>query len=176
MSRRQERCLLAVLLLEPDRLISVDRLCDLLWDGDPPEQARRAVHSHVARIRGLLVRAHAADAGVSIVSQGDGYRIVVDPDLVDAHRFRALVERAAAASDLPRREELLREALGLWRGPALQNAASDRLRVRLCADLEEVRLPAGEEVTAPRLAPGRPREVAPGPGRPTADPPPPEPP
>jgi DNA-binding SARP family transcriptional activator/tetratricopeptide (TPR) repeat protein len=169
LSRRQERCLLAVLLLEPDRLISVDRLCDLLWDGEPPDQARRAVHSHVARVRAVLARAGAADAGVSIVSQGDGYRILVDPDLVDAHRFRALVERAAATPDLSRREEFLHEALDLWRGPALQNAASDRLRIRLCAELEELRLHAVEESMATGLALGRHRELTPELARLTAD-------
>ena len=49
--RRRERSLLAILLLERDRLVPADRLCDLLWDGDPPDGARRMLHSHVARIR-----------------------------------------------------------------------------------------------------------------------------
>ena len=49
--RRRERALLAILLLERERLVPADRLCDLLWDGDPPDGARRMLHSHVARIR-----------------------------------------------------------------------------------------------------------------------------
>ena len=56
LARRQERCLLAMLALNAGRTVTVDRLCDLLWDDNPPPRARRGVHAHVARIRATLSR------------------------------------------------------------------------------------------------------------------------
>jgi DNA-binding SARP family transcriptional activator/predicted negative regulator of RcsB-dependent stress response len=156
LGRRQERCLLAILLLEAGRVVPVDRLCQLLWDDNPPEQARRAVHAHVARIRAALTRT----GGVELLSQRDGYLLRVDPDSVDAHRFRTLISQATGTADPVERDRLLGEALRLWRGPALYKATtSDRLRQRLCADLEEQRLQALEEATATGLALGRHREL-----------------
>jgi DNA-binding SARP family transcriptional activator/tetratricopeptide (TPR) repeat protein len=156
--RRQERALLAILSLEAGRTVAVDRLCDLLWDDNPPARARRAVHAHVAHIRAALVRAGAAE--VELVTDRDGYRLRADPDTVDAHRFRGLVERAAATADPQQRDRLLREALALWRGSALhQAAASERIRQRLCADLEEQHLQAIEASIATGLELGRHREL-----------------
>jgi DNA-binding SARP family transcriptional activator len=55
--RRQERMALAVLLIDAGRPVPVDRLIGVLWDDTPPERARGAVHTHIARIRQLLARA-----------------------------------------------------------------------------------------------------------------------
>jgi DNA-binding SARP family transcriptional activator/tetratricopeptide (TPR) repeat protein len=161
LARRQERCLLALLLLEPGQVVPVDRLCQLLWEDSAPDQPRRAVQSLVARVRAALVRAAAESSGVSLESVGGGYRIRVDRDLVDAHRFRRLVGEAAGVSDLARREELLADALVLWRGPALADAVSERLREQLCAELDELRMHAVEESISTRLALGRHAELVP---------------
>jgi DNA-binding SARP family transcriptional activator/tetratricopeptide (TPR) repeat protein len=158
--RRRERCLLAVLLLDLDRVVSANRLAHLLWDGHPPEQARRTVQSHVSRIRALLA-AGAAGRGVTLASVGAGYRLTVDPSAVDAHRFRSMLDAAAPIVDPAARVARRRAALDLWRGPALDNAASGWLRDRLCADLEERRLAATEDLMADSLALRREREVLP---------------
>ena len=84
LGRRQERCLLAILLLEAGRVVSTDRLCDLLWEDNPPEQARRAVQAHVVRIRAML----ATEPGAELVSKGDGYVLQVPAGSLDADRFR----------------------------------------------------------------------------------------
>src|SRR5882724_4093484 len=86
-ARRQERCLLAILLLEAGRSVSVDRLIDLLWDGLPPDSARGAVRVHIARLRSALIATSA-----SIHTRGDGYLIEIDPLTVDVHRFVRAVE------------------------------------------------------------------------------------
>jgi DNA-binding SARP family transcriptional activator/tetratricopeptide (TPR) repeat protein len=153
--RRRERSLLGVLLLAPGRVVSVDRLSDLLWDGRPPANARVALRSHVAHVRGVLAGSRSAE----LVAHGDGYEMCVDPGLVDAHRFEAMVDRAAASAELPARDALLRDALALWRGQALHNAASDQLRQRVCGHLEERRLHAIEESIAVGLGLGRDREM-----------------
>jgi DNA-binding SARP family transcriptional activator/tetratricopeptide (TPR) repeat protein len=157
--RRRERCLLAVLLLEPGRIVAGDRLCELLWEGNPPEQARRILQSHAARLRADLARAADGAGDAKLVSAGNGYQLRVDPEAVDAHRFRAILGRAATTTEPARREELLRDALTLWRGPALHNAADGWLRERICAELEELRLRAIEDSIDAGLALGRHREL-----------------
>jgi DNA-binding SARP family transcriptional activator/tetratricopeptide (TPR) repeat protein len=158
--RRRERCLLGVLLLEPNRVIPRDRLAELLWDGDPPERARRTIQSHISRLRALLATA-GAQHDTELATVGDGYRMSVDPQTVDAHRFRALVEQAAETTDPDKRIDQLRAALDLWRGPPLDNAASSWLRDRLCADLEERRLTATEDLVSAGLAVRDARDVLP---------------
>jgi DNA-binding SARP family transcriptional activator/Tfp pilus assembly protein PilF len=156
--RRRERCLLGVLLLEANRVVSVDRLAELLWDGDPPKRVRGAVQGLVSRVRSALAMAADGD-NVELTFVGDGYRLVIDPDTVDAHQFRGLRERAALVEDLAEQVALLRTALDLWRGPALVDAVSDSARERLCADLEEQRLAAAEEFASASLTLRREREL-----------------
>ena len=161
LARRQERYVLAILLLEPGRVVPIDRLCDLIWEENPPTYARRGLQSSVARIRAMLARAGAATDRVALHSRGGGYVLDVDPDTVDAHRFRLLVAEVGGVDDPRRKDKLLREALALWRGPALHDAATDRTREQLCADLDELRLHATEESMAAGLALCRHRELVP---------------
>jgi len=158
--RRQERCLLGILLLEAGHVVPLPRLVGLLWDGDPPARAAQALRTYVARIRSLLARAGAVDHGVRLVSAHGGYILDVDTDAVDAHRFRSLLKEAATA-DLATRDRILQECLALWHGPALDRAASDEQRDRLCADLTELRVRAVEEYLATELDLGRHRAVLP---------------
>jgi DNA-binding SARP family transcriptional activator/Tfp pilus assembly protein PilF len=158
--RRRERCLLGVLLLDMNRVVAMDRLAELLWDGDPPERARRAIHSHVSRLRVTLAPLGAGHA-VELATVGDGYRIDGDPQTVDAHRFRTLLGKARQTTDLAERIDRQRAALDLWRGPPLANAASDWLRDRLCSDLQELHLAAVEDMAAASLALRRERAILP---------------
>jgi len=152
LTRRQERSVLAILLLEAGRVVPIDRLCELLWGDDPPRHARRAVHAHIARIRAVLAR---AGGGAELASDREGYRLDVDPNRVDVHRFRTLLHLATATTDLVERDRMLSEALSLWHGPALHNAAPEQLRERLCADLDEQRRRAVEAAIAAGLDLGR---------------------
>ncbi|TML22344.1 MAG: SARP family transcriptional regulator, partial [Actinobacteria bacterium] len=155
LARRQERCLLGILLLDPGRVVPADRLCALLWDDNPPEQARAILRSHITRVRAALAGARE----VALDFQQGGYVLHAEPETVDVHRFRRLLDRAGTTTDAGTRERLLRQALALWRGPALDGAATPRLRTRLCADLEEQRLHASEEAIAAGLVLGRHREL-----------------
>src|SRR5205814_1433962 len=74
--RRQERCLLAILLLECGRVVPMRRLCELLWEGTPPNRAHQAVRSHVAHLRALLARVN-AEPPVALVSDRHGYVLKV---------------------------------------------------------------------------------------------------
>lgn len=157
--RRRERCLLGLLLLEPGRVIGLDRLCDLLWDADPPAGARHAVHNHISAIRGVL--SSAAEPDATLISHGAGYLIRVDPAHVDIHRMRQLVEGSRLIDDPAQRRQQLRAAVDLWRGPVLHNAAGSRLRELVCGEFDELHLAATEDLLAVELQLGNHAAVLP---------------
>jgi DNA-binding SARP family transcriptional activator/tetratricopeptide (TPR) repeat protein len=159
--RRHERCLLAILLLNAGRGVPIDRACELLWDDDPPDHAHKAVRTYIARIRSILNQAGADQYGVALTAGHGGYLLKSPPDLIDVHRFRALVDQATRTTDPAGRDQLLRDALGLWHGRALEKAATDRLRQRLCADLDELHQHAVDEALATGLDLGRHRDLLP---------------
>jgi DNA-binding SARP family transcriptional activator/tetratricopeptide (TPR) repeat protein len=154
LGRRRERCLLGILLLEAGKAVATERLVDLLWDGAAPESSLSTLRAHVSRLRASL-----SAADVRLTHGAEGYTAHVDPYAVDAHRFRRLVERARGVEPAVERAALLREALELWRGPLLTDAASERLRDRLAAPWIELRLTAVEEAAEAEVKAGRHREV-----------------
>ncbi|WP_245238507.1 AfsR/SARP family transcriptional regulator [Streptomyces sp. MZ04] len=140
------RALLAALLLEPGRVVSVDALIDAIWGGNPPGTARSLIQSYVSALR----RALSADA---IETRPPGYLIHADTALVDRTAFERLTaqgRQAAAAGDHPAAARLLAEALALWRGPAL-GGIGDTLRA-IADQLEEARQTALEERIAAELS------------------------
>jgi DNA-binding SARP family transcriptional activator/tetratricopeptide (TPR) repeat protein len=159
LGRRRERALLAVLLLEANRVVPAGRLVDLLWDGSPPSSARASLHTHMSRLRGSLDPDGAGRNGVRLYARAGGYLAEADPETVDAHCFTNLVERARGTADAAARAAVVRNALALWRGPVLADAGSDLLRQRVAADLEELRLVAYELAVDADLERGRHDEV-----------------
>lgn len=134
----QHRLVLAVLALEVNRLVPVDRLVELVWPVSPPRTAEHAVQVAVSRLRQRL--------GIDIARQGTGYVLRADPMTVDVHRFTALVERARRETDDRARAALLDAALALWTGPALSGTSGgEQTRDRLCLRLEETRLTTVED-------------------------------
>jgi DNA-binding SARP family transcriptional activator len=148
-TRRQERLLLAALLLDAGRLVPVDRLISLLWEDDPPRSARAAIHTYMARLRQTLTV-----YGVAVVTRRDGYLLEADGHTVDVSEFVDVVKRANAAVDPSERVRLFERALGLWRGPLLADLVDDRVRHRLGASLMELRLTSLETWAEARLAMG----------------------
>jgi DNA-binding SARP family transcriptional activator len=118
---------LAALAADAGRPVPVDALVRRVWGDDPPERARRTLHTYVTRIRRIVEQARpAGDRSAGVVLRAAGYLLDVDPDRVDLHRFRRLVMQAGArqAGD-EERLTLLREAVGLWRGQPLAGVAGD---------------------------------------------------
>ncbi len=114
----RQRCVLAALLVDAGRLVTWDTLIDRVWGDAPPTGGRHSLYSHIARVRRVLERTAMSDA--RLVRQSGGYRLEIDPDLVDVHLFRDLVGRAHRLDRThPAKAALLREALGLWRGEPL---------------------------------------------------------
>ncbi len=161
LSRRAQRCLLGLLLLDAGHVVPVNRLLDLLWDDTPPDNARATLHCHVARLRGTLDPDRTGSRGFRLLRQGDGYLAATDIRAIDLFRFRDLVGQARRSSGPGTRSRLLTDALACWRGPLLADAASDRLRDRLGVGLEELRLGAIESRAEAELQCGRHRELLP---------------
>ncbi|MEV8552623.1 BTAD domain-containing putative transcriptional regulator [Streptomyces glaucescens] len=116
------RALLAALLLEPGRVVSVDSLKDALWGGDPPASAHASLHNHVTRLRRLL------DDPDRLRAVPPGYVLRVEPDELDVHVFERRVTAARGAHAAGDWARVVREAtagLALWRGTPLSGLPSD---------------------------------------------------
>lgn len=148
---RRRRLVLAVLALEVNRVVPVERLVDLAWPVDPPRTATHAIRVCVSGLRSVLSAAGAGQHDTTIDTRGGGYLLRTDPSRVDAGRFRALLGRAAATDDDPTKVAVLDEALALWSGPALSGIAPEETRLRLSGGLEEARLSAVEDRIDARL-------------------------
>ncbi|MCG5455896.1 winged helix-turn-helix domain-containing protein [Micromonospora sp. PSH03] len=146
------RALLALLLLDAGRVVSAERLIDGLYGEHPPRGAANALQSQVSRLRQALPAGHDP-----VEFHPAGYRLAVDPDDVDAYLFERLAEaghRALVDGDWPRAATVLREALELWRGPALADAIGAAGASAQAARLDELRLAAIEDRVEADLALG----------------------
>lgn len=153
---QKRRTVLALLLLDINRVVSVDRITEALWLDQPPSRARNAIQGHVSALRQLLTREGAAALGVALRTLQPGYVLEADPDRLDAHRFRQLCADARMADDR-RACELYTEAMRLWRGEPMADISPG---VELGAALEDARFAAAEEYAAARLRLGEHHAVA----------------
>ena len=87
---QKPRALLAVLALEPGRVVSVDQLVESLWPGDPPETAAHAVQVYVSQLRKAL-------GAETLVTRAPGYVLELEPEHVDLHRFVRLAAEGRSA-------------------------------------------------------------------------------
>ena len=147
------RALLAMLLLHANEVVSADRLLDALWPEGPPPSGAAALQVRVSQLRKAL-----GPAGRFVVTRPAGYAIEVGRSELDVYRFEELVE-AAEGSDPAAAAATLRDALGLWRGPALADVAYEAFAQPAIARLEELRLAALERRIEADLALGRHDEV-----------------
>ncbi|NDL60258.1 BTAD domain-containing putative transcriptional regulator [Phytoactinopolyspora mesophila] len=133
------RALVITLALEPGRIVSMETLVDAIWGDEPPAGAVNALQALVSRLRRAL-------PGIAIEAHSVGYRLAVEPDAVDVTSFERLVRagRSALPDDPATAARLFREALGLWRGPALQDVAGTEYFRAQVAHLSELRLTALE--------------------------------
>ena len=152
---QRKRALLARLLLEANRTVSVDALVGALWGEQVPPTAVKMVHVYVSQLRKVL------PAG-ALQTRPPGYRMEVAPEAVDVLRFERLRKEGRAAlagGDPVTAAERLAAACALWRGPALDEF-SEPFAASAAAHLEELRLIAVEDRVEAELALGRHRDVA----------------
>ena len=134
----QQRRILAVLLSDPGRVLTYDRLVEVLWaDNDEPPNARRSALSYVSRLRSAV--------GAGVVQTTDaGYALDPDSASVDADRFLGLLNQARAVP-ADRALGALDEALALWRGPVFGDLNGEWWARPLVKKLDEMRLAAMAE-------------------------------
>jgi DNA-binding SARP family transcriptional activator/ABC-type branched-subunit amino acid transport system substrate-binding protein/streptogramin lyase len=157
LAQGRQRLLLAVLLVHANEAISNDRLVDALWGETPPPTAARSLHNLISSLRKNLPDGE-------LETRGHGYLLRVDDDQLDAAQFQTLVERGRAELAAAQPEcaaALLREAIDLWRGPALADLAYEPPVADEAARLEETRLAAVEDRIDADLMLGRHAELTP---------------
>ncbi len=148
----KRRALLALLLLHANEVVSSDRLIEELWGEEPPQAAATALHGHVSRLRKLL-----GGDGQLLVTRTPGYVLELEPEQLDLHRFERLRDEARAArsqGELSEASTKLRDALALWRGPALADLVYERFAQVEAERLEDLRLATVEERVDLELALG----------------------
>jgi DNA-binding SARP family transcriptional activator len=153
----KQRALLAILLVHANELVASDRLIEELWP-DPPQTAPNTLQVYVGRLRKALEPGRKQRApGELLITRPPGYLLRVGPDELDADRFERLLAEGRAAADArdpATAAAVLRQALGLWRGPALVDYAYDPFAQAEIARLEELRLDAIEDRIEADLAMG----------------------
>lgn len=146
--------LLAMLALDVGRVVSVDRLVEELWSGDPPESATHAVQVYISQLRKTF--------GEAVSRQGHGYLLAVAPDAVDVHRFARLAHQGheeLLEGRVTDAVETLRAALSLWRGPALADFSYESFAQAEVVRLDELRFGALEDRIDADLGLGRSEEL-----------------
>ena len=157
----RQRRLLAVLLIHRDAVVSLDRLADAVFAGEPTPGATTTLRSYIARIRRVV---DGIDPAPRVVTQAPGYMLRVPVEAFDVACFEDLL--AGARSRLAREDPVgastvLREALALWRGEAYEEFADEDWARPEAQRLGELRLVAYESLFDAELACGRAAESIP---------------
>ena len=156
----RQRAVLAVLLVNANRVVSADRLIDDVWGDRPPASGAAALQMRVSQLRRALITVRSpaqADQGPLLTVPG-GYVLRVGADDVDALRFERLLAQGralAADGDHAGASMCLRTARALWRGDTLSEFAFEPFAQTEIARLGELRLVAAEECFEAELALGQ---------------------
>ena len=149
----QPRVVLALLVAEAGRVVATDTLLDAVWGDEPPASAVGTLQTYVSRLRRVL-----GAVGATIEREPAGYRLVIEPEELDVHRFEVLADEGRAALDAgdpERARSILVEAAAMWRGPALLEVRDRMQASGLARRLVERRLAVIEDRLTAELAMGR---------------------
>jgi DNA-binding SARP family transcriptional activator len=163
-SGRKPRAVLAMLLLNANRVVSCERLQDGLWGGRHPRNAMNALQVFVSRVRSALGEREINDDQRMLVTAAGGYMIRLDPESIDLCRFERLVHEgrvAHAHGNAAAAGRLIGEALDLWNGDPIVDVCDEPFAVSEALRLEELRLSAQEARLAAELDAGRQAEITP---------------
>ncbi|GGK75498.1 hypothetical protein GCM10012284_06860 [Mangrovihabitans endophyticus] len=151
----KQQLLLSALLADPGRPVGTSELIHRIWGQEPPPTARSALYTYIAQLRLAL-----SGRELTLVRQSSGYRIVVDPDRVDLHRFHSLLDGARHATSEDGALDLLTAAAGLHHGTPFEGLHSpwvDALRATIDAERRWMTIQRSEIL----MRCGRPTEVLP---------------
>jgi DNA-binding SARP family transcriptional activator len=134
---QRQRAVLALLAVHAGEVVPSERLITHLWGESPPPTAPTALQNAVSQLRKAL-------GAEAVETRPPGYSLGAGRDAVDSHVFERLLREARKAEPV-QRVDMIRQALELWRGPALSDFAYESFAQNEAARLEELRLTAVEE-------------------------------
>ncbi|MEV4137567.1 BTAD domain-containing putative transcriptional regulator [Dactylosporangium sp. NPDC049742] len=156
---RKQRAVLALLLLDPGRVVSLDRIINGLWTGEAPSSATSTLQVYISQLRRVLEPGRPPRTPPSVlVTRDPGYLLAIDAGQVDAARFTRGAEDGRArlvAGAYAEAETLLTAALREWRGGPLADFADEEFAGAVAAQLGEVHDGAVEDLVDVHLATGR---------------------
>jgi YVTN family beta-propeller protein len=151
----KQRAVLALLLLNANRVVASERMIELLWGERPPATAATALHGHISSLRKAL--------GPDVIAtRPPGYVLETAIGELDLERFEWLQAEGRDAlerGDPGRAAERLRAALGLWRGEALSDIGFEPFIQTEAARLEGLRLDLVQDRIEADLTAGRGTEL-----------------
>ena len=155
----RQRAVLAVLALHANEVMSLDRLAEEVWGGQPPDSAVATLQRYVSHLRKAL-----AGLPASVDTRRPGYVLSAASELIDARRFEAMVDEGRQYLSSGAVEDAavtLRAALSLWHGESLADFAYEPFARVEATRLDELRLGALEMRLDADLALGKHAEVVP---------------
>lgn len=151
---KKNRVMLTMLALNIGQVVTFDELIDELWGEAPLKNTRNALQANVKRVRRSLAELGLGGPGHELIRTVDnGYTLNIPADAVDAYRFLQTAGKGAGlVVDRPHEAtDLLREALGMWRGPALLDTSDGPWCRAVALRLDEQRKTAREDLIAAQL-------------------------
>ncbi|MEU1090865.1 BTAD domain-containing putative transcriptional regulator [Streptomyces sp. NPDC005892] len=155
----RQRTLMSMLLLAPDRVVSVDALAEAVWDGSPPATARNQLAICVSALRKTFKKAAGLDD--VLVTSHPGYMLNTGEHRIDAAEFEqsAALGREAARAGRPQEAcAHFQDALAMWRGPALEGVLAGRVEAE-AGRLDSLRCDVYEEYAGLRIGLGQHRQL-----------------
>lgn len=144
----KQRALLGILLLDANRVVSAERLAELLWGDEPPETAPNVLQVYISQLRHALEPRRKKEGRHQVlVTQAPGYLLRISAKSIDLARFERLVAQASEELAASRDEAAaahVSEALSLWRGQLLADVDERPVLARERSRVEELRLHALE--------------------------------
>jgi DNA-binding SARP family transcriptional activator len=160
---RKQRAVFALLALQVNSPVALDRLVDELWRDEPPAQATLSLQSYISRLRRTISDAQPEDQPAPrILTRPPGWALMMPADQVDAVRFVALARQGSSLledGEVASGTAKLREALSLWSGDALADLDDMPFAAGEKARLQDLRLSVTESLLWAELDLGRPAEV-----------------
>jgi len=146
-SAGKPRQILALLSLYANQVVPVPTLLEELWGMETPRSALTTLQTYILHLRRMVAAALGPDAPYSakdvLVTRHGGYLLEVQPGAVDVHEYDRLAEAGRDAwddGDDLAASQIYREALAIWRGPALVDVKVGSILEIELARLEESRL------------------------------------
>ncbi|MFD5004522.1 BTAD domain-containing putative transcriptional regulator [Streptomyces mutabilis] len=161
---KNQRAVLAYLVLHANQVVSISDLMNVLWPENAPPTARKVLQNAISALRKVLMRLGTPGQPVaSLLSQEPGYVLQTSSENIDVTRFRLLNQQGRIALESGQPEKAARAlsaALGMWRGPALQDLADSGVDWPELSVLDSARTAAQEDYFEAELLSGRHQEIA----------------